>query len=333
MNIRNSFARLRSLTGAIDEFFKEFIDELPEFFDNLAAGYRTRENTDDYSRIQRLLKGFMTKDKILFGKKSVYRVHSIWSLADFYRKHYRYGEAETLYRQGVKLLLDSIKEENKLPFQFRERLGEFIEFLDQYSKTPEAEYLQRELIDKTQDEGNIKQKALDRVRLAQLCARNGKGKEAAAYLKEGRDLLEPILGAASNELLAFLEEQKFVFGRADLPPAFLDDCRKHISLLDQVLIMERALGQDHQSIIPALDALISYYSSQNKMELAKKLKVDRDIAFLAAKTKGSYFAVVRDLQELASLYETRNEGADATMAFHARAKAKRIVESKKIRKH
>ena len=333
MNIRSFGSRLSTLKQRIDEFLKEYIEEFPNFLDGLAEGYRTRESTDEYTRKHRLLKNFTVKDKYLFGKKSVYRVHSLWSLANFYRQHYRYGEAETLYRQSVKLLLDSIKEEQRLPFQFRERMSEFIEFLDHYSKTPEAEYLQRELIDKTQDEGNIKQKALDRARLALLCAKNGKELEAAAYFKEARDLLEPIYGGASAELLAFLEDAKFAYVRMDLSDSFLADCRRQISLLDQVMISEKALGKDHASNIPALDALRDYYAAQGKRELANKLQVDREIAFLARKTKSSYFALVRDLKELARLYELRNDGADATMAFHALAKAKRIAESNRPRKH
>lgn len=315
------FRKLKALKNAVSDFLQEFIEEFPEFLDGLAEGYRTGESRDEYTRVERLLKGFVQKDKILFGKKSVYRVHSLWSLAEFYRSHYRYGEAEKLYMNACGLLFASLEEEKRLPFEFREKLTRLINFLGDYNKNIEAEHLLRRLMEETREFAGKKEKAHDHALAALLSARNGKEKEAGHHLQLARNLQEELLGPDSAELIEFLEAQKFVFSRIGVSAEFLADCRKHLELLDPVVISDRALGKDHQFSVSALQALETYYRLQGKDELAERISLRKEIAFLAHKVKGEYRGLVRDLRKLAELYERRKEGADATMAFHALKRA------------
>lgn len=321
-------SRFSAAKKAVEEHINEFIEEFPNFLDVLAEGYRNKESPDEYTRKERLFKRFIQHDKILFGKKSVYRVHSLWSMAEFYREHYRYGEAEKFYCTAVALLLSSIEEEQRLPFEFRHKLSHFIAFLDNYNKTADAELLQRRLMAETSQSATAREKADDHALLALLCLKNGKEQEAATFFKQARDLIEPILGPDSAELVDYLYAQKFVFERANVSQSFLADCKKHLHLLEILCIMDRALGNDHHSSIPALDELKSYYLAKGKIDLAERIALRREIAFLAAKVKsGDYPGVVRDLKKLSELYEARKEGADATLAFHARARIARLEKA------
>lgn len=312
----------------LESFIADFIEEIPAFLDEMSASYRTKESSDHFSRVERLLKGFLQKDKILFGKESVYRVHGLFSMARFYKEHYRYAEAEKHYRQGTALLFQAAAEEEKLPYSFREYASEFIKFLSGYCKYGEAENYQQELIRLSSPGLGPKEKALDLAELALLCQKNGKPENAASFFRNAVELFIDGSQPVSSELAEFLEARIFQLRHEGASKEVLKDAKELLFALDALLISRKAVGQDHHLNLAPIDSLISIYRRKSKEEHVSQLLLERNIIFLARKvgSAGSYPypALKRDLEELAALYQKRQQGGDATLAFHALKRAKEL---------
>ena len=103
-------------------------------------------------------------------------------------------------------------------------------------------------------------------------------------------------------------------------------CEEQWRLIQSVSIIEEALGKDHHSVARDLEPLAAFYHKCGKYEIARGLEDRVRLVRLAYKVQGAdYPGLIRDLRELAALYERRNEPGDATAAFRLKARADHIA--------
>lgn len=307
--------------GRIESWLKEFIEEFPEFLNSFAEGYQKIDLLDPVSRHEHFLKRHAQRDKYVFGKRCVFRVHSLWSLAEFYRSHYRYTEAEHHYLHCAELLLSAAASDKQLPFEFRKKLTFVINFLALYYKFKDAEALLRRFLPHVERLSSNEEKASDLELLALICSKLGKNEEAVSCLIAAQEILIPIYGPISQRTIELLERHRRTLTELQSEIA-LRKCNKHLELLNTVFINEKALGQDNVYNASALRDLSAFYRTEKMHEFADNLLTRAEIAYLANAVKGvAYPALAHDLRKLASLYRKRGDLADETMAFHAERRA------------
>ncbi len=326
--ISKTARNLKTFCKKVELALNDFIEEFPDFLNSFAEGYQNFDHLDPVSRHERFLKQRVQKDKYMFGKRCVFRVHSIWSLAEFYHSHYRYAEAESYYLQAAKLLFAAAENDRQLPFEFRKKTIQLVDFLARYYKHKEAEAMLRRFMLLVDSSSSVEEKSSDLERLAMICVKTGKHAEAKDSLLAAQSLMEPLLGADSPRLVELLERQQSAFSEMHDEPA-LKKCKKHLELLSAVSINEKALGEDNPYNVSVLRELAAFYVSEKKIDFAESISRRAEIAHLAARTKGApYPGLAHDLRKLAGLYRKRAGLADETMAFHAERKADLLQKPK-----
>lgn len=328
MNISRATKSFLTFLRRIERWLKEFIEEFPEFLNSFAEGYQKFDHLDPVSRHERFLKQLVQKDKYVFGKSCVFRVHSLWSLAEFYHLHYRYAEAEKYYLHSAVLLFEAAQNDKQLPFEFRKKIIKLVDFLAHYYKHKEAELMLRRFIPLADSSSSIAERSSDLERLGMICIKTGKHKEAKVCLLNAQAQIEPSLGPDSAKLVELLERQRNAFSEMEDSTA-LAKCKKHLELITAVSINEKALGEDNPHNASVLRELAAFYASEKKLDFAEMISRRADIAYLASRTKGApYPGLAHDLRKLAELYRKRAGLADETLAFHADRKADSLQKPK-----
>lgn len=338
--------KLKSCHASVEAWLAEFIQEIPEFLNSFAEGYQKFDHLDPVSRHEYFLRKNAQKDKYVFGKRCVFRVHSLWSLAEFYRSHYRYTEAERHYlhctellfseaaamaniqKQKVAVATGELNTEKHLPFEFRKKIICVVNFLALYYKHKDAEAMLRRFMPHVEAISSAEEKASDLELLAMICSKVGKDKEATKCLLAAQELLKPLYGPLSAKTVDLLERHRRVLIELHSEEV-LKKCNRNLDLLTIVLINEKALGQDNAYNVRALRDLASFYRSEGMHDFAENVLIRAEIAYLANTVKGApYPALPYDLRKLASLYRKRGDMADETMAFRAERRADQLQATK-----
>ncbi|HNB25126.1 MAG TPA: hypothetical protein PKZ32_22080, partial [Candidatus Melainabacteria bacterium] len=104
---------------------------------------------------------------------------------------------------------------------------------------------------------------------------------------------------------------------------------EHLRLLIALHISEEALGEDHRAVAGDLRKLASFLALRGKDQLAEQLLWRARMISLLNKVAGfDYPGIERDLLQVAEWLESRNQGADRTVAFHMRKRVERLAEKR-----
>ncbi|HEY9870885.1 MAG TPA: tetratricopeptide repeat protein [Candidatus Obscuribacterales bacterium] len=322
--------RLRALSDFIDELLEDALEDLPEMLRELAGSYgKLREETPE-ERHERLLKQFIKRDRILFGKKDRYCARSLMNLADFYRSRRRLGEAEQYYVRALEILELHLRCGDPA---LSEAYSKVAGFYRQYAQDELSATLYRKAIaGKAKQFGEDAPELVPDLRgLAEACLDMRRYEEALeAYLRE-LAIKEKALGPSHPELCAVLAEILRAFREAS-DASRAERYKEQLKLIEAVNVVEGGLGREHRAVAAELERLAAFYRKDGKYDFCRLLEERARLARLADKVRGGdYPGLVRDLRELADLYERRNEPGDATAAFRLRARADHIVAIRRER--
>jgi hypothetical protein len=326
--------RARALLGSaregLNKMIADFIEDLPDMADEYARSYGGGRFETPEAKYERWLKQIIRRDRIMFGRDDIYCTITMMSLANFYRSQRRFGEAEPWYCRAVGILERELKLGDRRLSEAYSQLGEFYAH---YMQTERAEQAyERAVASKSVQYGAQSPELVrDLKALSELRLKLEQFAPARESLLKLLAIQEGTLGPTSPELGATIRQLELVEGRlgdATQAAAWQTQAR----VIDSLSVLEPALGAEHVGLIPDLQLLASLYHKQGKHELAASLGLRVRLNRLAQKVHGpNYPGIVRDLRELADLYERRNEPGDATIAFRLRARADRIVAIRRER--
>lgn len=299
----------------------ETLEDLPDMLRAFSSSYGNLREETHKERLERLNRWFVKRDQMYFGRWDPYCVRNLVGLADFYRAEHRFWEAEKYYQRAVAILERHSLQPGDL------RLGDtytkIAHFYRQYAKNDLAIAFYHKSI-----AGNAQQFGEDAIELtadlrclAEVCLGSGDGEQALqAYMRE-LAIKEKVLGPSHMDLTGLLTEiirAAHATGNHTLAAR----CEEQWRLVNSVGMVEDALGKDHHAVARDLEPLAAFYHKCGKYEIASRLEKQARLVRLAYKVQGAdYPGLIRDLRELADLYEKRDEPGDATVAFRARARA------------
>lgn len=328
--LRKARTLIRSAREGLKNVIADFIEGLPDMADEYARSYGGRRFETPEAKYERWLKQIIRRDRIMFGRDHIYCTITMISLANFYRSQRRFGEAETWYLKAAGILERELELKDQRLSEVYSHLGELYV---QYMQTERAEQAyERAVASKSLQYGAQSPELVrDLQVLTELRLKLEKFALARESLLKLLAIQEGTLGPTSPELGTTLRQLELVerkLGNAAQAATW----QAHARIIDSLSVLEPALGVEHVGLIPDLELLASLYHKQGKHELAASLARRVRLNRLAQKVHGrDYPGIIRDLRELADLYERRNRPGDATIAFRLRARADLIVATRRER--
>lgn len=286
---------------------------------------------DDFTRREMLIWHFLSYDRMMFGKKHPLVARHWINLGDLHFENGSPGQACSYFVRGLRLLEDNCPAEDPRDFyakRLREARTKVADCYILFGNYAEAEVLLGKIL-QAEDQEHIE---ADLWKLNSVLDAQQKRQEMVETLSRLVDHHElkglPASADAINAYRALSAAYKDL-GRLSDSEAMLQTAQK-IELLD---ILQRALGKESMSLSPTLQELTVLFTKRGKLDIASQLIERMKICRLADIAKGPDFpGIERHLEELADLYEKRDEPADRTLAFHLRARVKRIAERRGSRR-
>jgi tetratricopeptide (TPR) repeat protein len=320
----------RRFSAWVDECIRDFVEDLPDTLSNMNEAYGGGRVLTDYQRVEKLLKSFVRRDLIYFGKNDRYTARSMLSLADFYRSSHHFGEAETWYSRALRTIEGDkdLDPGDKKMIEARKKVASFMLAYCRY--------------DAAEEQLSKAMSARKEVTPAELAD----DLNMMATIRLKRDNKRGALDCLLQEVR--IREDMTSGVPVDLDRAYSDIAKLHAELgeereaarvrdkanmLIDLSISERALGDEHFALAKPLSGLAAIYAAEGNAPRAEYLRNWESLVRLANKVKGlDYPNLPRDLEDLAALYEKRASHADPTLAFHARTRARRIRD-KRLNRH
>jgi tetratricopeptide (TPR) repeat protein len=306
---------------------------------------------DEFTRREMIIWRFIDFDRMMFGKHDPITARQWITLGDLHWEYRHPGEARTFYQRGLKIFRMSCEKIDDRLIAAQKKLANCYVAIGSYA---DAEVLFREIAEafelklnaakpivegttgggSASKDGKTSTSVVDLtteslinfLALAETLKRQKKYLEATAVLNQVVDIYEAS-GLPSGEdcLSVYMElsstyEQAGDGTKADL---FNTTARQ----LDFMRVVEKAVGAEARSLVLELEALASLYRKRDKHAVVDALNKRIRICHLVDRTSGpNYPGIEADLESLALLFDARAEGADATRAFHLRARRKRILD-------
>ncbi len=174
--------------------------------------------------------------------------------------------------------------------------------------------------------GHSTERIINLLALAESLKRQNKHVESAVVLNRVVDLYEASGLPSGEDCLRVYNELSSTYkliGDEKNAELFSATARQ----LDFMRIVEQAVGPEARSLILELESLAALYRQREKFDVVAALNKRVRICQLVDRTSGpNYPGIEADLERLAALFDARAEAADATRAFHLRARRKRILD-------
>jgi len=299
---------------------------------------------DDFTRKEMLIWRFIDYDRMMFGKNDPITGRQWMSLGDLYWEYRRPADASVFYRRGLKILRNGCKPTDDSLLDGLKKMANCCLVLTQYD---EAEVLFRDIVasidakmhlNLTLSEEAKKKTAgkpkpnLRAERIAALLAlaetlkRQQKFRETAQAFNDVVDMHEASGHLPGEDCLAVyreLAETYSALGDPQKAELFIATAKQ----LDFMRIVEQAVGPEAKTLIREMEPLAALYLKRNKYDIVRGLKKRIEVCELVDKVKyANYPGIEKDLERLAVLYDERDQPGDATLSFHLRMRAKRIIE-------
>ncbi|MDZ4837397.1 MAG: hypothetical protein SGJ27_26725 [Candidatus Melainabacteria bacterium] len=303
---------------------------------------------DQFTRREMIIWRLIDFDRMMFGKHDPITARQWITLGDLHWEYRHPGEARMFYQRGLKIFRLScestddrlIAAQRKLAICFI-AIGSFSDaevLLKEIAEAYELKTLNKlqsaditggdtaKLKKASDQEVNLTtERVINLLTLAEALKSQTKYAEAAACLNKVVDIHEAA-GLPSEECLRVYRELSSTYelvGDATKAELFSNTA----SQLDFMRIVEKAVGPEARSLVVELESLASLYRKREKSDLVAALNKRIRICHLVDRTSGpNYPGIEADLESLALLLDARAEGADATRAFHLRARRKRILD-------
>lgn len=281
---------------------------------------------DDFTRQEMLIWRFLSYDRMIFGKKHPLVARHWISLGDLHMGNASPGQACSYFVRGLRILENCLSEDDqRLCGAFDKRLREarvkvagcYIMF----GHFAEAEIL----LGKILQAKDLEHFEADSWKLHSVLEAQRKRSEMIENLSRLVEFYERTCMPASDEALNAYRALAAVHRDLGNPDSgVMLQTAQSIEILN---ISQRALGKESLALVPILQQLTALFTKRAKFDIASQLIEQIKICRLADTAKGPDFpGIERHLEELAILYEKRDEPADRTLAFHLRARVKRIAQ-------
>lgn len=332
----------RSATGLSS--LKKPVPGAPAFFDPF-------KDRDEFTRREMLIWRLIDFDRMMFGKHDPITARQWITLGDLHWEYRHPGEARMFYQRGLKIFRLSCEPTDDRLIAAQKKLANCYAAIGSYG---DAELLFKEIaialdlksIASQQETnatangdlsakpnkvtasevGHSTERIINLLALAESLTRQNKHVESADVLNRVVDMYEAS-GLPSGEdcLRVYIELSSTykLIGDAKNAELFSTTARQ----LDFMRIVEQAVGPEARSLILELESLAALYRQREKFDVVAALNKRVRICQLVDRTSGpDYPGIEADLERLAALLDARAEAADATRAFHLRARRKRILD-------
>lgn len=290
-------------------------------------------------------------DRMMFGKHDPITARQWITLGDLHWEYRHPGEARMFYQRGLKIFRLSCESTDDRLIAAQKRLANCYAAIGSYG---EAELLFKEIalaldrksiaikpktsatangdapneINKVaaSEVGHSTERIINLLALAESLKRQNKHVESADVLSRVVDMYEASGLPSGEDCLRVYNELSSTYrliGDAKNAELLSTTARQ----LDFMRIVEQAVGPESRSLILELESLAALYRQRDKFDVVAALNKRVRICQLVDRTSGpDYPGIEADLERLAVLLDARAEAADATRAFHLRARRKRILE-------
>lgn len=297
----------------------------------LSSLKKTGEKSPDFSnhpdmlvRKEMLIWRFVDYDRMMFGRWDPITARQWMVLADFYNENRGPAEARQYYELALKVIRKTCKSDDRRYIEIAKKAAQCNLTLAQSAA---AQALLEEI---AAAQETRKDKMDERIPvlldLARAFREQGKNAECVKVLNQLVFIHEEAGLPISDECLRLYKEIAGVYrelGDAENERLFANTGNQ----VEFMQIVEKAVGDDAGTLVREMEPLIPLYRRRGQQQIVETLIARVQLCKLADKVKhGDYKGVERDLEELAAMYEKRNKGADRTVAFHHRARAKRIKD-------
>ncbi len=311
---------------------------------------------DEFTRREMIIWRLIDFDRMMFGKHDPITARQWITLGDLHWEYRHPGEARMFYQRGLKVFRMSCENTDDRLIAAQKKLANCYVAIGSYE---EAEVLFREIAaafelklsatkliaegttcgDSTGEGRASKagktstsvvdltaESVVNFLALAETLKRQKKYLEATAVLNQVVDIHEASGLPSGDDCLGVYMELSSTYEQAgDAMKANLFNTTAR--QLDFMRVVEKAVGAEARSLILELEALVLLYRRRDKHAVVDALNKRIRICHLVDRTSGpNYPGIEADLESLALLLDARAEGADATRAFHLRARRKRILD-------
>jgi tetratricopeptide (TPR) repeat protein len=273
------------------------------------------------AKYERFLKRYNRQWRDKYGSESVYRLTTIAGLVALYIKWKRFYEARGWQQLAIQIMEFNNVSGNELAVahdclaELELRMGRVVEASHCYRK---AALMYR-------GARNFEALANNLSAHFDVLAKHGMLADALSLSDELVEVLELLYGPISLALEQHLLHAESALGRENCP----ERKRRFLQLLISLHVSEEALGVDHTVVAGDLRRLASFFALSGKEAVASDLSQRARMIMLLNKVDGVvYPGIERDLITVADWLESRNRGADRTVAFHMRKRADRIAEKR-----
>ncbi|MDZ4836568.1 MAG: hypothetical protein SGJ27_22555 [Candidatus Melainabacteria bacterium] len=316
---------------------------------------------DEFTRREMICWHFISYDRMLFGKLDPITGRQWMNLADLYWEYRRPGDARSYYQKALKIFLLSCKKTDDRLIEAKKKLAncyltigsyvdterlllEVLQALDE--KIVELSVLEAANPTTVKPTGDArrasetsKPKIVDVIgnlraeRVANLLVLA----ETQKHLKKFQQAIETLalvvdvfesggkLPRGEQCLAVYLELSKVytALGESSQSNLYHSTAKQ----LDFVRIMESAVGRESRSLARELEPLVVLYQKRKKFDIVQSIRKQIELCELASKvsTPINYKGIESDLERLAKHYDARDDYGDSTVAFHLRARIKRIL--------
>ena len=269
---------------------------------------------------------FLASDRAMFGRFSTSAGLKWISLGELYLDFGNPGNALKYAPKGLEIVEGDRVEDHsdKILYSARSRVAQVLLKLSKHQEASPilkklvATHLAREQFDDQFVELSME--------LSKCQALSGNPEGAAGTLLRLTEVLERDGMVSSDQAIKTYKELGLVY--KSLQDLTKSEVFTGLSeALDWLTLMEKSTGKESRTLLSELKKLESLYSRAGKPTLASEASERISIINVKARVDGpDYPGIVGDLDRLAAYYEKRDEGGDKTIAFHLRARKKRIED-------
>lgn len=317
------------MSERLTRYLSDLQDMAPYHIRMMSQSYSGKSNTfsgSDFSRREHLIYSWLSMDHVYFGKVSSEAARHWIALGDLHSSELYPASGRRFFEKAVGILRQIKDADDPVLLAALKKLADCYVSC---TRDNEALALYLEIAEHTGEDGEVRDVALADLKRAYL-----RLEDARNALAVSASLIERAEARGYDSCLLSAPLYKEM---ADLYAAVGDSRQAEFyaslhSSLDWYSIMEKSCGKESRQLKPELEKLVEFYRRSKRSALVDHIRTHLEMIDLTALVSGAeYPAIESDLHRLAELHELRNEGADKTVAFHYRAKARRIKERREGR--
>lgn len=307
---------IKGLEQKIHHAIESMIEGLPDTLDSMREGWSPNQTVDLNKKKEKLLRGFVAKDKALLGSDSPYRIGGLLMLARWYQGQYRLSEAHKLYEEAWRLAVLSADLDRVVSTALT-----VTEFLQLFAKQERAGQVFEEawgLVEKSTCAWTLQVRLLE----AWACFLEGaqKWKDAAAVRCLGAGLIERCQGLTAD--LLYIWVYRLVSAYRQMGETRLADLRsRHLTCL-VALTGAKGSGADSVYRVRDLESLAVVHEALANREAAQSLRAHARFIRIYHKALSDPLPNMREVEEACAFLAARGQSGDESMLLRLKHGAK-----------